>query len=73
MNKTTSSPMLLLTPIQASKALNISARKLWSLTASDEIPAVRIGRSVRYDPSDLRAFIEKQKKGVRPNDRHPRK
>lgn len=52
---------LLLTPAQASKTLAISPRKLWSLTASRQIKSLRIGRSVRYDPRDLRDYIEAQK------------
>jgi excisionase family DNA binding protein len=55
------SEQLLLKPADAAKALAISARKLWSLTAGREIPCVRIGKAVRYDPADLRAWIEQQK------------
>ncbi len=54
---------LLLTPREAAQALRISERKLWGLTASGEIPCVRIGRSVRYDINDLHAWIE-ERKGV---------
>ena len=54
---------MLLTVRQAAEALQISERKLWSMTASGEITRVRIGRSVRYDPTDLRAWIERQKTG----------
>jgi excisionase family DNA binding protein len=52
---------LLLKPADAAKALAISGRKLWSLTAGREIPCVRIGKAVRYSPDDLRAWIESQK------------
>ena len=52
---------LLLTVRQAAKVLSISERTLWSLTASGEIPAVRFGRSVRYDRIDLRRWIERAK------------
>lgn len=44
--------------------LGISERKLWSLTNCGDIPAVRIGRSVRYDPRDVEAFAARQKKGL---------
>ena len=57
---------LLLKPAEAAKALAISARKLWSLTAGREIPHVPIGRAVRYDVSDLRAWIESKKIGGAP-------
>jgi hypothetical protein len=52
---------LLLKPVEAAKALAISPRKLWSLTAGGQIPCVRIGKCVRYDPADLRAWIDAQK------------
>lgn len=52
---------LLLTAPQAAKALAISARTLWTLTARGEVPAIRIGRSVRYAPNDLRLWIESQR------------
>jgi len=44
-------------------ALGISARKLWAMTASGEIPHIRIGRSVRYPVDDLRDWIDQHKKG----------
>lgn len=57
---------LLLTPPEAAMALAISERSLWTLThPRGPIPAVRIGRTVRYDPADLRIWIEQQKT---PND-----
>jgi excisionase family DNA binding protein len=48
---------LLLKPADAAKALAISPRKLWALTASGEIPHVRIGKCVRYPLSDLQRWI----------------
>ena len=44
-----SAPILLKTR-DACRALAISPRTLWSLAKSGEIPAVRIGSAVRYDP-----------------------
>ena len=41
-----------------SDPLGISPRKLWSLTASGDVPCVRIGRSVHYDAADLAEFVE---------------
>jgi len=54
-------PLMLLKPRKAAKALSISPRKLWSLTACGAVPCVRIDRAVRYDPADLRAYIESLK------------
>ena len=56
-------PTLLLTPAQAAEALAISTRKLWAMTASGEIPCLRIGRSVRYPVQDLQRWIDDQTKG----------
>lgn len=63
MNSEVPTERLLLTAEQAAKALALSPRKLWSLTAGGEIPCVRIDRSVRYAPADLRAWIESKKGG----------
>ena len=53
---------LLLTPMQAAKALTISQRTLWQLKTDGKIRCIRINRLVRYDPKDLTAYIERQKK-----------
>ena len=55
---------LLLKPKEAAKALAISDRKLWSLTAGREIPCVRIGRSIRYRPESLRAWLADLESGA---------
>ena len=54
-------PTLLLTPQQAAEILAISPRKLWNITASGEIPAIRVGRCKRYAVADLEAWIEQKK------------
>ena len=53
---------LLLTPREAARALAVCERTLWSWTRRGELPAVRIGRAVRYDPADLHVFIARRKK-----------
>lgn len=58
-------PTLLLRPSDAARALAISPRKLWELTNRGDVPAVRIGRAVRYAPSDLAEWIEAQRQGGR--------
>jgi excisionase family DNA binding protein len=59
----TPTPMLL-KPKQAAEALQISERKLWGMTASGEIPHVRIGqRSVRYSIVALQRLIDAQTSG----------
>lgn len=51
----------LLTRREASEYLAISPRKLDSLVADGELPRVKIGTSVRFEQSDLDAFIAAQK------------
>ena len=50
---------LLLTPKEAAKTLSICERTLYGLTKRGELPAVRIGRAVRYSVDDLKAWIKK--------------
>jgi len=52
----------LLTARDAAKALAICEKTLWAFTDRGEIPVVRIGRSVRYDPQDLSRWIEFRKR-----------
>ena len=59
--KPVEAPQLLMRPDEAAKALAISPRTLWALANRGEIPCVRIGRSVRYDPRDLQDWIEQRK------------
>ena len=51
----------LLSARDAARAICVSERTLFSLTKSGQVASVRIGRAVRYDPSDLRAFVERAK------------
>jgi excisionase family DNA binding protein len=48
---------LLLTPPEAAAALGISPRLLWQLTKDGHIPAVRLGKAVRYSPAALQQWI----------------
>jgi len=52
-------PCLLLTPRQAARSLNVCERTLYGLTRRGQIPAIRIGRAVRYSVDDLKAWIKK--------------
>jgi len=53
---------LLLKIDEAAKMLVISPRTLWELTRRGKLRCIRIHRLVRYDPQDLLAYIEEQKK-----------
>lgn len=60
--KVTGKPVpLLVNTVDAAAMLAISPRKLWELTNCGAIPCVRIGRSVRYSPDDLRVWIDSRK------------
>jgi excisionase family DNA binding protein len=50
----------LMTSREAAAVLQISERKLWSLTKPrGPLPAVRVGkRSVRYAPDDIQRYME---------------
>jgi excisionase family DNA binding protein len=61
-SSTTLGHPLLLTMRQAAQMLAIGERTMWELTRRGAIPCVRIGRSVRYSPLDLQAWIEAQKR-----------
>lgn len=52
---------LLLKSREAAQSLAVSERTLWDLTNHGDLPCVRIGRAVRYDPTDLTDWIERQK------------
>ncbi len=52
----------LLTSAEAAKIIGVSKRKLWTLTKFGEIKSTLIPpRSVRYDPADIRDFINRCK------------
>jgi excisionase family DNA binding protein len=60
----TSNDNRLLRPHEAADWLKISERTLWTLNQRGELPAVRIGRNVRYDLADLIDFVEARKDEV---------
>lgn len=65
---TTSPLTLLLNAHDAAKAMGgICEKTLWSMTwPRGELPCVRIGRRVLYDPRDITAWIDKRKEGGQP-------
>ena len=46
---------------EAAAYLGICERKLWQLEKDGRIPSVRIDRAVRFDITDLDAFIQSAK------------
>lgn len=59
--QTPTEPAGLISAKKAAIFLGISERLLWQLSNAKQIERVRIGRAVRYDIADLRAFIERMK------------
>lgn len=53
-------PQLALRPKDATKALGIGSRLLWSMTNRGEIPHVRLGRAVVYPVDELRRWLSEQ-------------
>lgn len=66
MNSARSVEPLLVTPREAAVLLSISERKLWELAAHGDIKRVKVGRSVRYELSELRRFVEASGGAFRP-------
>jgi excisionase family DNA binding protein len=50
---------------EAAVILRICKRKVWELSNTGELPSVRIGRALRFDPTDLAEAIDKWKTGRR--------
>ncbi len=48
----------LLTARQVAEELAISQSMVYALAARGEIPAVRIGTALRFEPSDVEAFVQ---------------
>jgi excisionase family DNA binding protein len=51
----------LLKASEIAELLNVSRAMSYHLMQSGQIPVVRINRSVRVKPGDLRSFIEQQR------------
>jgi excisionase family DNA binding protein len=62
---------LLVASREAAKLLGISERTLWTLTDEGDLPCVRIGRLVKYDPCDLQQWVTTHKQhGTEKEDSH---
>jgi excisionase family DNA binding protein len=51
----------LLDLIEAAQFMNMSPSWLWQKAKKGEVKSLKCGRARRFDPADLRAFIEKLK------------
>jgi hypothetical protein len=48
---------------QTSKILGVSEKTVWCLTKNGELSCVRIGHLVKYEPNELKKFIENHRSG----------
>jgi excisionase family DNA binding protein len=53
-------PCLAMRPKQAAQALGLSPRKLWELTASKQIPCIRLGKAILYPTAALERWLEER-------------
>ena len=51
----------LLTRAEAQQVLRVSTCTMFNLIRTQEVPAIKIGRSYRIRQSDLNKYLEKQK------------
>jgi predicted DNA-binding transcriptional regulator AlpA len=70
-NGKTPAAALLMNLRETARALRMSERAAWTLAKRGELPVVRIGRMLRFDPADLRTFIDQHKPGPRPGRQGP--
>ena len=67
LHKTSTTLEPLLTELQAAKILAISPRKLWSIRQAGEIGHIVSGKSIRYEMTDLRTWIDSHKRSCEPS------
>ena len=54
-------PPLLVGPKEAARLLDVSPRKLWTMTQQGRIAHLKFGRLVKYAIDDIRDFIARSK------------
>lgn len=52
----------LITSAQAADRLGVSQRMVWELAKRGDLPVVKIGRAVRFDPLDIEQFVAAAKR-----------
>ena len=67
MGKTNEKPaggrLALLTPGETALRLGLSRSRVYALAAAGEIPSVKVGRAVRFEPRDVERFIREHRRG----------
>jgi len=64
MNEAAPIAPLLYTVRESARALSLSEASVFRLLRRGELPAVKVGHSLRLDPADLAAFVQRQKSGA---------
>lgn len=49
------------TPREVAEYLRVSERTIWREVKAERLPCVRIGRSARFDASDVFRYVARQK------------
>jgi len=57
----------LLTIAAVARVLGISRGSVYGLMRSGELPAIRVGERARFDPSDVRAYLNRHRES-RPHE-----
>jgi excisionase family DNA binding protein len=52
----------LLRPADVAKALSLSVPRIYQLAAEGEIASVKMGKSLRFDPEDVMAYIRSHRR-----------
>jgi excisionase family DNA binding protein len=52
---------LLVDTLGAARALSVSERTVWSLMKRGDLPAIRIGRALRFAAEDLREWVDRRR------------
>lgn len=55
----------LYTAEETGKLLGVSTRTLYTLSQRKELPCIKVGRSVRYHPDDVQAYINRNRTEVK--------
>lgn len=54
-------PKKLLSVQETAQMLGLSSRTLYRMVCDGELPCIKVGKSVRYDPSDVQAYIDRNR------------
>ena len=53
----------LVTPEELAQAMSVSRGQVYKLAKAGDLPCIRIGTSVRFEPRDVRVYVQAHKQG----------